>query len=247
MTRVGIVVALAGEARTLGLRGHPSDEVVTLSHDVLVSVSGIGATRARRAGTRLLADGAEALLSWGSVVALDGRLASGRLLVPRSVLDGDRQPVPVSRGWQQQLYGQLAARFQVTDGPLITTHRLLTRPAQKRRLFADSGAVAADMESAEVAAVAHEAGVPFAALRAVADRADSNIPDWITGSFDAYGRVRVSSLLPPLISNPLDWLDVAGLAKDFRAATSSLRAVFESANCADLIPVMPAGEAAAIV
>ena len=41
MTRLGIVVALAAEARTLGVRSYRSDEIMTLSRQVLVCVSGI--------------------------------------------------------------------------------------------------------------------------------------------------------------------------------------------------------------
>ena len=247
MTRLGIVVALAAEARTLGLHSYRSDDIMTLSHQVLVCVSGVGPAAARMAGSRLLAHGANALLSWGTAVALDSKLTAGHLLVPSRVLGIDRQPLPVSRGWQQQLHRQLSMRFAVNDRPLIATQRILTRPAQKRLLFDESGAVAADMESAELAFVASEAGVPFAALRAVADRVDSDIPDWITGSIDGYGRVRITSILLPLIVHPADWPDVVGLARDFRLATNTLKAIRRDGDCADLIPVTPASEARAIV
>jgi len=237
---------LAAEARTLGLHSYRSDDIMTLSHQVLVCVSGVGPATARIAGARLLAHGANALLSWGTAVALDSQLTAGHLLVPSRVLGVDRQPQPVSRGWQRQLHRQLSTRFAVDDRPLIATPRILTRPAQKRRLFDESGAVAADMESAELALVARDAGVPFAALRAVADRADSNIPDWITGSMDGYGRVRITSILLPLIVHPADWPDIAGLARDFRAATNTLKAIRSDGDCADLIPDLSVSEARAI-
>ncbi len=247
MTRLGIVVALAAEAHTLGVRSYRSDEIMTLSRQVLMCVSGIGPARARAAGGRLLAHGANALLSWGTAVALDSELAPGHLLLPRSVLDADRSPEPISPDWQQQLYGQLSARFPVTDRPMIATDRVLTRPAQKRHLFAESGAVAADMESAELAAVAREAGVPFVVLRAIADSVDTNIPDWIAGKIDGFGRVRIASMLLPLIMHPMDWVGIAGLARDFRAALNALKTILRDGDCADLKPAIIVNEAAAIV
>ena len=247
MTRLGIVVALAAEARTLGVRSYRSGQIMTLSHQVLVCVSGIGPARARAAGGRLLAHGANALLSWGTAVALDSDLAPGHLLLPRSILDADRSPEPISPDWQQKLYGQLSARFPITDRPMIGTLRVLTRPAQKRHLFAESGAVAADMESAELAAVAREAGVPFVVLRAIADSVDTNIPDWIAGKIDGFGRVRIASMLLPLIMHPTDWVGIAGLARDFRAALNALKTILRDGNCADLKPAITVNEAAAIV
>ena len=247
MARLGIVVALAAEARTLGLRGHRSNEIMTLSHQVMVCVSGIGPARTRAAGGRLLAHGANALLSWGTAVALDSQLAPGQLLIPRSVLNANREPALVSSDWQQQLYGQLSARFPITERPLIATDRVLTRPAQKRRLFAESGAVAADMESAELALLAREAGVPFVVLRAIADSVDTIFPDWIVDRIDGFGRVRIASMLLLLIMHPAAWPGVAGLARDFRTATNALKSILKEGNSADLKPAITVSETATIV
>ena len=236
MTRLGIVVALAAEARTLGLRRPRSDEITTLSPGVMVCLSGIGSARARAAGGRLLAIGADALLSWGTAVALDSKLAPGHLLLPRSVLTTDKQPSPVSPDWRQQLHSQLGARFSVTDRPLIATDRVLTQPAQKQLLFAESGAVAADMESAALAAFAREAGVPFLVVRAIADSVDTRIPHWLAGKIDAFGRIGIASILPPLIAHPGAWPALAGLARNFRIALKTLEAILQNVNCADLKP-----------
>lgn len=240
MTRLGIVVALAAEARTLGLSRYRRSELIPLSQQVVVCVSGIGPARARVAGERLIAHGADAILSWGTAAALDNKLAPGHLVLPHSVVSTDRDPGPVSRDWRQQLHDRLGARFPVSDQPLLETNHVLVQPAQKQRLFQESGAAAADMESAELSAVARDAAVPFAALRVIADSADTTIPQWITGSIDSFGRVRLVSMLLPFITHPADWPGILRLARDFRAAFNTLHAIGADGACAELKPVFPA-------
>lgn len=247
MTRLGIVVALAAEARTLGLHRYRRSGMMTLSHQVIVCISGIGPARARAAGERLLAHGANALLSWGTAAALDSELAPGQLLLPRSVLCGDLEPGPVSRDWRRQLHGKLCARFPINDKPLIAVDQVLVEPEQKRRLLAETGAVAADMESAELSIVARDAGVPFAVLRTIADSAVTTVPNWIAQGIDGFGRLRIASVLLPLIMRPEDWPDVAALAKDFRAALKTLKAIGADGHYVDLKPATPAkGQAASV-
>lgn len=245
MTRLGIVVALAAEARTLGLWRFRRSAIVTLSQQVMVCVSGIGAARARAAGDRLLLHGANALLSWGTAAALDSELAPGQLMLPRSVLRGGLEPGPVSRDWRRQLHGKLRTRFPISDKPLLEVDDVIIGSAQKRRLFAETGAVAADMESAELSVVARDAGVPFVVLRTIADSAATTVPNWIMRGIDGFGRVRITSVLLPLIMRPEDWPDVAALAKDFRAALNTLKAIGADGHYADLKPAVPGNEATA--
>jgi nucleoside phosphorylase len=59
-------------------------------------------------------------------------------------------------------------------GRLLTASELVGDPREKQRLGQESGAVAVDMESAIVARLCHEHGVPFACLRVISD--DLNTP-----------------------------------------------------------------------
>lgn len=246
MTRLGIVVALSAEARALGLRGHAGEEITTAGGDVMVCISGIGAARARAAGQRLLALGANSLLSWGTAVALDPALGPGQLLLPSQVLQADRTPLPISTDWQQQLCGHLKKRFAVSDQPLINTDVVLARPDDKQRLFAESGAGAADMESAAVAKLARDAGVRFVIVRAIADTVTTKFPAWTNNIIDEYGRVRPASLLLPLLLHPADWLSFFRLARDFSTALNTLRAVLQDGGFTHLKPVNTDNKAAVI-
>ncbi len=58
-------------------------------------------------------------------------------------------------------------------GKIITGDRFVASAAESRALRAELGtALAVDMESAAVAQVCHDYGVPFCAVRTISDRAD---------------------------------------------------------------------------
>ena len=73
--------------------------------------------------------------------------------------------------------------------------RVLCRADEKRALAEASGAIAVDMESAEIARVAASRNVPFLLVRAVSDRAADDLPMdfnlWLTPG----GRVRAVAQL----------------------------------------------------
>ena len=60
-----------------------------------------------------------------------------------------------------------------SHGRLLTAAELVGDPREKQRLGQETGAVAVDMESAVVARLCHEHGIPFACLRVISD-------DWRT-------------------------------------------------------------------
>jgi adenosylhomocysteine nucleosidase len=140
----------------------------------LAAVSGVGKVHAARAATLLVEHGARAgLLVVGTCGGLTRGLVPGSLVhctraaqvdfAVRQHRETDSDPTlrsawlavaPGSEGW-----------FLTADRPVITPWRRL----RLARAFA--GPCAADMETAAVARVAHAAGVPWAALRAVTDGA----------------------------------------------------------------------------
>src|SRR5436190_9786497 len=99
--------------------------------------SGPGAVRAAQAATAALAAGASGLVSFGLAGALRAELAPGAVLLPRRVRSA-------------------TAAFD----DLLSVPAALTTPSEKSAAAA-SGAVAADMESAAIAAVAARAGARF--------------------------------------------------------------------------------------
>ncbi len=223
--RTGIVAALPGEARAFAHRQRCGPRTFRLRDGSLITLSGMGPRAARRAGRRLLQLGAEALLSWGCAAGLDNRLGSGDLIVPQMVFDADGRLFPVHTAWRAQVCLALGNQLLIHSGTLVEARSVLATPEDKRAAAEASGAVVADMESAGLATLAEEAGVPFLAIRAVADGFADTIPPQALGSVDALGRLHPLHLLMHVLLQPHAWPRLARVAGGYRAARRTLVAV----------------------
>jgi nucleoside phosphorylase len=94
--------------------------------------------------------------------------------------------------------------------------------AEKARLHAQTGALAVDLESGPVARVAVEAGVPFAALRAIADPAWRGLPPAALLALDEGGRPRLAAVFGSIVKNPVQIPGLIATALATRAALSAL-------------------------
>lgn len=122
------------------------------------------------------------LISTGYAGATDPKLASGDLVIGTEVrvLNPDVESVTGStkpflqkaqtilekKGWSHHL------------GPLLTVDRVVAEPHEKAFLGTRSGAMALDMESAEVGRWAVKRKKPFLAVRAILDPVSLPLPDW---------------------------------------------------------------------
>jgi adenosylhomocysteine nucleosidase len=145
---IGVVAALRAEVRRLN---HPRLRLV---------VGGVGYDRARAAAARLCDAARPTLLvSAGFCGALDPALRTGDLLVGGTVREA-RRFAPDERA--------LGALPDARRGDTLWV------PQVRRDLGArPEGVAAVDMESAAVAAVALERGIPFVSIRAVLDTPDA--------------------------------------------------------------------------
>jgi hypothetical protein len=71
--------------------------------------------------------------------------------------------------------------------------------------------------------VAHEAGLPFAALRAVSDPVGQVLPSCVRHALDPHGRVRPLALAAGLARRPWQALTLVRLAGGVRRAERALR------------------------
>jgi adenosylhomocysteine nucleosidase len=195
-----------------------------LQGKILLKVSGIGAKRARLAAESLLAEGATALLSWGSAGGLAEDLLPGNLILPKNIISSDQSVFPVDAGWHERLCHLLWGQIELHPDPLAESTAILNTPAEKRKLFKQSGAAAVDMESAAVAEVASTTNLPLIAVRAIVDPFDMKMPR-VVQTIDAYGRVRPLPLLGRLARNPAELFLLIRLGRYFRAARTSLALV----------------------
>ena len=229
MTRLGVVVALPAEARTLLNEPIQPGGRAALG-DGFVQLCGIGTARARDAAGALLEAGATALLSWGTCGGLDAALAAGSLVLPETVVSSAGAVFGVEPAWRERVSRCLARHIAYSDGPLVESPGVLAEPVAKSALNQTTGGIAVDMESAAVAEVAHAARVPFLAVRAVVDPATRVIPAVLLQAADAYGRVGGLSLLHALVTRPRTVIDLWWLWADLRAAQATLARVAQLAG-----------------
>jgi adenosylhomocysteine nucleosidase len=200
----------------------------------LVVQSGPGAQRAASAAARAIAGGAGALVSWGLAGGLHARLAPGTVVAPRRVLEQGGAAWPSDAAWRSRLAG--AAEGLVFDyGDLLSVPAALESPAQKRAAAVATGAVAVDMESAAIAAVAARARVPFVALRVIVDAVDDALPPGAEHWIDEHGNRRAAAALRAAASFR-QWRPLLTLAKRYRVASAALD------RLAQALARLPAGD-----
>jgi adenosylhomocysteine nucleosidase len=221
LTAVGIVAALEAEARILDSAHAHAHLPATLANGALLSVSGIGAAAAERAAVSLVAAGATALASWGMAGGLDPALLAGTILLPAQIISAEGLRFATAAKWREQLGASLTARRPVVGGALLTSPHPLQSAADKAAAFAATGALAVDMESLAVAAVAQRHELPFIAIRVIVDTAHDSLPGVITAATRS-GHVRLGRLLGGLAAAPGEIFAVIRLAGRYRAAMRSL-------------------------
>jgi len=183
--QVAVIAALELEARTLR---RPRSAL-----PATVYVSGPGRARAEASAARAVTAGACAMLSWGLAGGLDSSVRTGTVIVPAHVID-ESGSLATHDAWRRAIVARLDADFIISEGPLYSADAVVTSVTDKRAIARRTGAVAVDMESAGIARVASRAGLPFLALRVVADGPDDALPDGVASLVTARGGTRVAGL-----------------------------------------------------
>ncbi len=205
--KLGIVVGLEAEARIAAPLG-------------IVEIGGGTAAGAEEAVIRLLHKGVDGLLSFGFAGGLSPVLRPGHLVVPDAVLvDGIHLPTDPA----------LSARFARRRGVLLGAHGVIGTVAARRATHAATGAAAVDLESAAVAAGAHVAKLPFAAVRAICDAWDRDLPRVVLTALGGNGRIAGGRIARDLLRNPGELFPLIGLARDATRARRTLRDAVASA------------------
>jgi len=232
--RIGIVVALPAEARSLYRKGLPTGKPFPLDDRRLVIVSGAGPAAAAHAAGTLAAAGVDGLVGWGCAAALSPRLRPGDLILPTAILSAQDESLTTSASWTRHVAHRLAGRTTRYDGPLAGSDGIVASAADKRDRFQRTGALALDMESAALARSAQAHALPFLAVRAIADPADMDLPASIQVAMDDRGQVRLARLFGHALRQPGDFIGMARLGFHFRAAMGTLKTV--ASLGAELIP-----------
>ena len=159
------------------------------------------------------------LISFGVCGGLAPELKAGSCIVASGV-HTDNGRVATDRRWSQRL---LQALPHAMHGDLLGVCAPLAEPESKRTLYAETGALAADMESHVVARAAALHGLPFAVIRVVTDPSSRQIPPAAIAAMRSDGTIDVRSMLRTLARTPRDVGLLVRTALDARAAHAALR------------------------
>lgn len=152
--------------------------------------------------------GATHLASFGIAGALDPGLKSGDIVLASQVICPDgrvrtAEPLETAFFRKGKVWG--AAK------PILTAQ-------EKYSLFHKSGALAVDTESHLVA----ESGLPFFVVRAIADRADQDLPKAVLNGLDENGKAQLGPILAALFLDPFQ---LPGLVRAGMASRIALKAL----------------------
>ena len=107
-------------------------------------------------------------------------------------------------------------------GPIATVERILLTATEKRRVATESGALAADMESAGIASVAAGQAVPFLAIRAILDPLEEELKIAFDQFLDKMGEPIPRLLARYLLAHPFALPKLVGLGLRTRLICATL-------------------------
>jgi adenosylhomocysteine nucleosidase len=209
---IGVVVGLKAEARIarrLGWR---------------VAVGGGSAAGATRAARTLLAEGMEALVSFGLAGGLAPALRPGDIVIPAAVL-ADGRSYAADPSLRRRLRGL------PEGGAMIGAAVAAITAGEKAALFHATRALAVDLESGAVAREAAGAGRPFGVLRAVCDPAGRSLPPLALAALSDAGSMRLDTVLASLARHPWQLPALLALGRDAAAARRALLGHVEAMRC----------------
>lgn len=150
--------------------------LTALSAPTLVQLqTGVGPAAARRCVAALAGVPVEAALLGGFAGALAPDLEPGTIVVADRLLGKPETVVAVPMADElEETLSRLG--LPVARGPLVSVDQVVGDPVDKSILWRDTGAIAADMESAVLGEVLSTHAVPFGVARVVLDGAHERLP-----------------------------------------------------------------------
>jgi nucleoside phosphorylase len=180
--------------------------------EVVAIVTGMGPKLATEATSRLLdAVGVDRVVVVGITGAVENATPIGTLILPEVVVDGatgaEHRPEPLGDSTAQ--------------GKMWTTDTLITDPDAISRLRAQ-GVVSLDMETAAIAEVCEQRGIPWSVFRVISDRAtDGSIDEEVFGLSNQDGTTNGAAVARYFLAHPGRIPQMARLARGARLATET--------------------------
>ncbi len=186
--------------------------------------AGGGPDRAADAARRMAREGAELLVSIGLAGGLDPALRTGDVVIASTLVTPGEIPyrAETAREWRDKLADALRGELRCVIAPIVGSDTAIVSAHAKAELFRATQAVTVDMESHGVARGAAEAGVPFIALRVVADEAHRAVPWSAMAGMAPDGSVRPAAVILRVLLRLWEVPGLIRLARDSKQAHATL-------------------------
>jgi adenosylhomocysteine nucleosidase len=182
-------------------------------HEVLIVHTGVGRNRAKAVAEKLFLDyRPDRLISAGFAGGLDPAVPATALVLAQNLSDAAMLEK-----------ARVCVGLPVYCGGLYTCNETLETTDAKAKCFAETKAVAVDMESEEIVRVAQRYGVPALTLRAVSDSAKEPLPvPFLVWFDDVKQRPKVGALVRYLLRHPSVVPEFARFVRNVGAAKKAL-------------------------
>jgi adenosylhomocysteine nucleosidase len=163
--------------------------------------------------------GASGIISFGIAGGLAPHLVAGDWIVGSTIRTG-RELYPTDRAWTERI---LEAVPSAVHADIIGVDAPIAEPSEKRRLHAETGAVAVDMESHVAAKIAAAHRIPFTSCRVIMDAAHKILPPAAMVDLHHDGTPNILAVLSSLFKQPNQLSALVHTALDTRVARAALR------------------------
>ena len=120
--------------------------------------------------------------------------------------------------------------IEYIHGTLLCSEEALITPEEKASAFANTSAIAVDMESAGAAEAARQACLPFFCVKVVCDTAQMEVVKELLDAVDSRGNNRPTRLMLPLLKRPWLGMQIWRMARHFGQAISGMQRFWEAAR-----------------
>ena len=215
MPRLGLIAGLKTEIEAIEGAFSPRSQFFA---------AGGGSDRAADAARRMAKDGAELLISIGLAGGLDPALRTGDVVIASTLVTPGEIPYRAETApeWREKLADAIRGDMRCVIAPIVGSDTAIVSAQGKAELFRATQAVAVDMESHGVARAATELGLPFLALRVIADEAHRAVPWSAMAGMAPDGAVRPAAVIFRLLLRLWEVPALIRLARDSKQAHAAL-------------------------
>ncbi len=222
MSKLGIIAALPAEAACLYNKKLTVLSPIEIQKDVFLCLSGMGYEAACGAAKKCLDFKVDALISWGVAGAIESSLNSGDLIFADSIIAQDKT-FQTSTEWKNKLLAHFQkTHTNVLSSDIASSKEICALTTDKNNLLHKTGAGAVDMESAAIAEIAINNHLDFLVIRAIADKANTVIPEAVLKHTDNLGNPEILKFVLSCIFKPAQIREIFILAKSYKIALKTL-------------------------